>query len=48
MSFTNLHFKKIQRSQIWRTKGPGHGPPSCYLTIKKLSVQKGKNAAGGV
>jgi hypothetical protein len=27
MSFTTLNVEKIQRSQIWRMRGPGNGSP---------------------
>jgi hypothetical protein len=31
---------RIQRSQIWRKRGPGNRSPTSYRTIKKLPVQK--------
>jgi hypothetical protein len=38
----------VQRSQIWRMRKPENRPPSSYLTIRKLPVQKGLNMRGEI
>jgi hypothetical protein len=35
--------KKIQRSQLQITRGPGNGYPFSYQTIRKLPDEKGMN-----
>jgi len=47
VSFTNPQ-RKCQRSQIWRTRGPGNGSLFSCPSIRKLRVQKGTDTAGEV
>jgi len=35
--------EKIQRGEIWRTRGPGNGSAFSYLTMRKFPVHKGTN-----
>jgi hypothetical protein len=45
-NFALFHEERIQRSQIWRARGPENRPPSSYPKIRIYPIQKGTKTTG--